>query len=58
MPTSSQTRQPISLVLGDLKQRLMLSQQEAIAAGTRYNVPLIYALVLYVGMQVSLYDIL
>lgn len=58
MPISSQTRQPIGLVLGDLKQRLMLSQQESIAAGTRYNVPLIYALVLYVGMQVSRYDIL
>eukprot|EP00250_Pteridium_aquilinum_P021342 c25093_g1_i1 orf=270-7661(-) len=45
------TRQPLSLLLADLKQRLMLPQQEVSPAGTRYNVPLINALVLYVGMQ-------
>lgn len=45
------TRQPLSLLLSDLRQRLMLPQQESISAGTRYNVPLINALVLYVGMQ-------
>ncbi|CAM6118665.1 unnamed protein product [Calypogeia fissa] len=45
------TRQPLSLLSVDLKQRLMLSQHEAVPCGTRYNVPLINALVLYVGMQ-------
>lgn len=45
------TRQPLSLLLADLKQRLMLPQPEVSPAGTRYNVPLINALVLYVGMQ-------
>ncbi|KAI5070413.1 hypothetical protein GOP47_0014756 [Adiantum capillus-veneris] len=45
------TRPPLSLLLADLKQRLMLPQQEVQSAGTRYNVPLINALVLYVGMQ-------
>lgn len=35
----------------DLRQRLMLGQQEALVCGTRYNVPLMNALVLYVGMQ-------
>ncbi|BBN05282.1 CCR4-NOT transcription complex subunit 1 [Marchantia polymorpha subsp. ruderalis] len=45
------TRQPHSLLSVDLKQRLMLPQHEALPCGTRYNVPLINALVLYVGMQ-------
>lgn len=35
----------------DLKVRLTLLPQEAQASGTRYNVPLLNALVLYVGMQ-------
>ncbi|MCO5574806.1 hypothetical protein L7F22_028599 [Adiantum nelumboides] len=45
------TRPPLSLLLADLKQRLMLPQLEVQPAGTRYNVSLINALVLYVGMQ-------
>ncbi|KAK3124635.1 hypothetical protein QOZ80_7BG0589710 [Eleusine coracana subsp. coracana] len=40
-----------SLFLVDLKQKFLLPQNEANAAGTRYNVPLINSLVLYVGMQ-------
>ncbi|CAL4923781.1 unnamed protein product [Urochloa decumbens] len=40
-----------SLFLTDLKQKLLLSQSEANVAGTRYNVPLVNSLVLYVGMQ-------
>jgi hypothetical protein len=42
-----------SLFLADLKQKLLLPQNEANVAGTRYNVPLVNSLVLYVGMQVS-----
>ncbi|KAJ7514921.1 hypothetical protein O6H91_23G065800 [Diphasiastrum complanatum] len=45
------TRQPLSLFSVDLKQRLMLPQHEAATSGTRYNVALINALVLYVGIQ-------
>ncbi|KAF3780626.1 CCR4-NOT transcription complex subunit 1 [Nymphaea thermarum] len=45
------TRQPGSTFLTELKQRLLLPQAEASLAGTRYNVPLINSLVLYVGMQ-------
>lgn len=45
------TRQPMSIFIIDLKQRVLLPQHEAAAAGTRYNVPLINSLVLYVGMQ-------
>uniref|UniRef100_A0A0A9GNR2 BED-type domain-containing protein n=1 Tax=Arundo donax TaxID=35708 RepID=A0A0A9GNR2_ARUDO len=40
-----------SSFLSDLKQKLLLPQNEEIVAGTRYNVPLINSLVLYVGMQ-------
>ncbi|KAL8129102.1 hypothetical protein V2J09_018257 [Rumex salicifolius] len=40
-----------SSFLIDLKQRLLLSQSEANRTGTRYNVPLINSLVLYVGNQ-------
>lgn len=45
------TRQPQSL-LSSLRQRLMLSQQEAVMIGTRYNVPLLNGLVFYVGIKV------
>lgn len=45
------TRQQGSSFLSELKQRLLLSPSEAASAGTRYNVPLINSLVLYVGMQ-------
>ncbi|VFQ85948.1 unnamed protein product [Cuscuta campestris] len=39
-----------SLFLAELKQKLLLSPSESARAGTRYNVPLINSLVLYVGM--------
>ncbi|XP_024528197.1 CCR4-NOT transcription complex subunit 1 isoform X1 [Selaginella moellendorffii] len=45
------TRLSPPLFLVDLKQRLLLSQHESGLSGTRYNVPLINSLVLYVGMQ-------
>ncbi|XP_022979316.1 CCR4-NOT transcription complex subunit 1-like [Cucurbita maxima] len=45
------TRQQGSSFLADLKQKLLLPPIEAASAGTRYNVPLINSLVLYVGMQ-------
>jgi hypothetical protein len=47
-----QNRQPQSF-LNDLAPKLSASSQEAALRGTRYNVPLINSLVLYVGMQVS-----
>ncbi|KAK9292677.1 hypothetical protein L1049_020655 [Liquidambar formosana] len=45
------TRHQASSFLSELKQRLLLPQNETTQAGTRYNVPLINSLVLYVGMQ-------
>ncbi|XP_022944795.1 CCR4-NOT transcription complex subunit 1-like isoform X1 [Cucurbita moschata] len=45
------TRQQGSSFLAGLKQKLLLPPSEAASAGTRYNVPLINSLVLYVGMQ-------
>eukprot|EP00245_Coleochaete_scutata_P016680 TRINITY_DN7878_c0_g2_i2.p1 TRINITY_DN7878_c0_g2~~TRINITY_DN7878_c0_g2_i2.p1 ORF type:complete len:485 (-),score=71.36 TRINITY_DN7878_c0_g2_i2:119-1471(-) len=45
------TRQPTSFLSVDIKQHLLLTPQEVVASGTRYNVPIINALVLYVGMQ-------
>ncbi|KAM1157155.1 hypothetical protein FF1_027788 [Malus domestica] len=45
------TRQQGSSFLTELKQKLLLLPSEAASAGTRYNVPLINSLVLYVGMQ-------
>ncbi|KAK1578369.1 hypothetical protein Q3G72_029758 [Acer saccharum] len=45
------TRNQGSSFLSDLKQRLLLPQNEAAQAGSCYNVPLINSLVLYVGMQ-------
>jgi len=47
-----QTRQQGSPFLSDLKDKMLLAPNEAASAGTRYNVPLINSLVLYVGMQV------
>nr|GMC82829.1 CCR4-NOT transcription complex subunit 1 isoform X1 [Ipomoea batatas] len=44
------TRQQGSLFLSELKQKVLLSPTESARAGTRYNVPLINSLVLYVGM--------
>ncbi|XP_071698546.1 uncharacterized protein [Rutidosis leptorrhynchoides] len=40
-----------SQFISELKQKLLLSPTEAARAGTRYNVPLMNSLVLYVGMQ-------
>ncbi|ONL92530.1 transcription regulator [Zea mays] len=40
-----------SSFLSDLNQKLLLPQNEASVAGTRYNVPLINSLVFYVGIQ-------
>ncbi|MED6224686.1 hypothetical protein PIB30_086439, partial [Stylosanthes scabra] len=45
------TRQQNSPFLSELKDKMLLSPNEAAAAGTRYNVPLINSLVLYVGIQ-------
>ncbi|KAI3965367.1 hypothetical protein MKX01_042848 [Papaver californicum] len=45
------TRQQGPSFLAELKQRVLLSQGEVALAGTRYNVPLMNSLVLYVGMQ-------
>ncbi|KAF9613129.1 hypothetical protein IFM89_005608 [Coptis chinensis] len=45
------TRPQGSPFLAEMKQRLLLPHVEATQAGTRYNVPLINSLVLYVGMQ-------
>ncbi|KAE9600761.1 putative CCR4-Not complex component, Not1, CCR4-NOT transcription complex subunit 1, HEAT [Lupinus albus] len=45
------TRQQNISFLSELKEKLLLSPSEAGSAGTRYNVPLINSLVLYVGMQ-------
>ncbi|XWS47678.1 hypothetical protein CRYUN_Cryun13aG0004600 [Craigia yunnanensis] len=48
----SETRRQASPFLSELKEKLLLPQNEVAAqAGTRYNVPLINSLVLYVGMQ-------
>ncbi|XP_019056501.1 PREDICTED: CCR4-NOT transcription complex subunit 1-like [Tarenaya hassleriana] len=44
-------RQQNSPFLNELKQGVLLPTSEASLAGTRYNVPLINSLVLYVGMQ-------
>ncbi|KAL6569340.1 hypothetical protein OROMI_013854 [Orobanche minor] len=45
------TRQQGSSFLAELKQKVLLFPTDAARAGTRYNVPLINSLVLYVGMQ-------
>ncbi|KAL6965062.1 hypothetical protein U1Q18_036119 [Sarracenia purpurea var. burkii] len=45
------TRPQGSSFLTELKQKLLLPPNDAARAGTRYNVPLINSLVLYVGMQ-------
>ena len=43
-------RQPTTFC-AELRNRLLLSPQEAMSCGTRYNVPLLNALVLYMGIQ-------
>ncbi|PWA90037.1 transcription regulator [Artemisia annua] len=45
------TRPQGTSFLSDLKQKLLLSPGEAARAGTRYDVPLMNSLLLYVGMQ-------
>ena len=45
-------RDPNGPFLGSLRTRIALSQQESIMQGTRYNVPLLNALVFYVGIEV------
>lgn len=47
-------RDPSGPFLASLRGRISLSQQESIMQGTRYNVPLLNALVFYVGIEVSL----
>ena len=44
-------RQPVTF-LASLKQRLLLPQHEVLLCGTKYNVPLLNALVFYVGIRV------
>ena len=53
LASALQTRQPLSFLVVDLKQRLLLPPSEALQVGCRYDVPLINSLILYVGMQVS-----
>lgn len=48
--TFLKTRSPPNFC-SDLRGRLLLEPRAAVAAGTRYNVPLLNALVLYVGVQ-------
>jgi CCR4-NOT transcription complex subunit 1 len=45
------TRIQGSSIISELKQKLLLPPNEAARAGTRYSVPLINSLVLYIGMQ-------
>ena len=53
LASALQTRQPLSFLVVDLKQRLLLPPSVALQVGCRYDVPLIISLILYVGMQVS-----
>ena len=46
-------RDPAGPFLAGLRSRIALSQQESIMQGTRYNVPLLNALVFYVGIEVG-----
>ena len=45
-------RNPGGPFLASLRSRISLSQQESIMQGTRYDVPLLNALVFYVGIEV------
>ncbi|KAK1406189.1 hypothetical protein QVD17_41478 [Tagetes erecta] len=47
------TRPQAASFLSELKQKLLLSPSEAARDGTRYNVPLMNYLVLYVGIQLQ-----
>jgi len=44
------TRTPVSFLL-EFRSKLLLSSQEALTCGTKFNVPVINSLVLYVGTQ-------
>jgi CCR4-NOT transcription complex subunit 1 len=46
-----QTRHSQSFQSLDIKARLVLPANEGVPHGTKYNVPLLNALVLYIGMQ-------
>ncbi len=50
-------RDPSGPFLASLRGRIALSQQESIMQGTRYNVPLLNALVFYVGIEVSSWSV-
>ena len=52
MDSYLRSRQPESF-LQSLRQRLLLPAQDVALYGTRYNCPLLNALVFYVGVQVS-----
>jgi CCR4-Not complex component, Not1 len=47
-----ETRQPVSFVMGLRQMLLIKSAQDMQLVGTHYNVPLLNALVFYVGIQV------
>jgi CCR4-NOT transcription complex subunit 1 len=49
--TYLKTRTPISFLIDMRPRFLLLSPQEAVVCGTKYNVPVINSIVLYVGMQ-------
>jgi CCR4-Not complex component, Not1 len=49
--TYLKTRTPISFLIDMRSRFLLLSNQEALMYGTKYNVPVINSLVLYVGTQ-------
>jgi CCR4-NOT transcription complex subunit 1 len=52
-----QTRHSQSFQSLDIKARLVLPANEGVPHGTKYNVPLLNALVLYIGMQVGTPDL-
>ena len=51
MDTYLSTRGPSTFLKG-LKQRLTLPENEALEAGSAYNIPLINALIFYCGIEV------
>lgn len=55
LATELQQKLQASTFLTELKQKILLSPNEASRAGTRYNVPLINSLVLYVGSHQAIY---
>lgn len=53
MDSYMKARDPAGPFLAGLRNRIALSQQDSIMQGTRYDVPLLNALVFYVGIEVS-----